>query len=159
MKLFALFVASAMANQRRKVPIGSADSCWECNAQSMSDCQSNGRVVDCRPTREVDGIIQSSSSCSTTIRKREGIVYFVQMGCKDTDACVKQHECNFMHGEGDEANDCQPDSLDSRYGSVCNQCCPTTECTGGGLFDFIFDGNTSAEQWAVNYVTEFQELE
>ena len=156
MKLFALFAASAMAV--REIPIGSATECWNCNAQNLADCAANGRMETCQPTREVDGIVQSSSSCSTTIRQREGNVYFVSMGCKDTESCVKQHECNFMHGEDDEANDCQPDSLDSRYGSVCNQCCPTTECTGDSV-DFTFDENTSAEQWAVNYVTEFQELE
>ena len=91
MKLFALFAASAMAV--REIPIGSATECWNCNAQNLADCAANGRMETCQPTREVDGIVQSSSSCSTTIRQREGNVYFVSMGCKDTDACVKQHEC------------------------------------------------------------------
>ena len=90
MKLFALFVASAMANQPRRIPVGSADSCWQCNAQSLEACGRQGRVVQCQPTREVDGKIQSSSSCSTTIRKREGEVYFVSMGCAETRSCVMQ---------------------------------------------------------------------
>ena len=157
MKLFALFVASAMA-KRDPLPIGFADSCWECNAQSLEDCMANGRVAQCRPTQQHNGQIFSSSSCSTTIRQREGNVYFVSMGCKDTESCVKQHECNFMHEDDPQANDCQPDSTDARYGSVCNQCCPGTQCTGGEI-GLTFDDNTSAADWAEKLITQFQEVE
>ena len=158
MKLFALFAASAMAV--REIPIGSATECWNCNAQNLADCAANGFMETCRPTQENNGQIFSSSSCSTTIRQREGNVYFVSMGCKDTESCVKQWECNFMHGDdAPEANDCQPGSTDARYGSVCNQCCPGTQCTGNPDFGpFSFDENTSADAWAEQLVTETQEL-
>ena len=145
-----------MAN--REIPIGSAASCWECNAQNLDDCAAQGRQVACRPTQQHNGMIFSSSSCSTTIRQREGNVYFVSMGCKDTESCVKQHECNFMHADDPQANDCQPDSTDSRYGSVCNQCCGSSDCTGGPG-DFTFDQNTSAADWAEKLITDFQSLE
>ena len=93
MKIVALTITAVMAQgtMNNPMPIGNAAQCWECNAISMNDCEANGRLQDCRPTQGHQGKIFSSSSCATTIRKREGEVYFVSMGCKDTEACVKQH--------------------------------------------------------------------
>ena len=93
MKIFALTIAAAMAQgtMDNPLPIGESTECWSCNANSMDDCASNGRVEQCRPKQSHMGKVFSSSSCSTTIRKRNGEVYFVSMGCKDTESCVKQH--------------------------------------------------------------------
>ena len=64
-----------------------------------------------------------------------------------------------MHSETNPAiNDCQADSDDPRYGSVCNQCCPDTGCTGGPDTGFDFNADTSADAWAEQLVTETQEL-
>ena len=53
-----------------------------------------------------------------------------------------------MHDDTDpSANDCQAESTDPRYGSVCNQCCGLSECTGVPG-NFKFDGNTSNAKWA-----------
>ena len=62
-----------------------------------------------------------------------------------------------MHGDDSVANDCQPGSTDSRYVSVCNQCCPVSDYTGGPV-GFIFNESTSAYTWDVQFVTETQEL-
>ena len=93
MKIFALTIAAVMAQgtMDNPLPVGNAAQCWECNANSMDDCAANGRLQDCRPIQSHMGKIFSSSSCATTIRKRDNEVYFVSMGCKDTEACVKQH--------------------------------------------------------------------
>ena len=69
---------------------GSASVCFECNAQNMTECESTGKMVECRKPEVVDGKILSSSVCMTEIRKRDGVVSQVQMGCKDAIACDTQ---------------------------------------------------------------------
>lgn len=93
MKIFALTIAAVIAQGTRDnpLPIGNSVECWSCNAQNLDDCANNGQLETCRPTQAHRGRIFSSSSCATTIRKRGGEVYFVSMGCKDTESCVKQH--------------------------------------------------------------------
>ena len=59
-----------------------------------------------------------------------------------------------MHVFNPEANDCQAESDDPRYGSVCNQCCGTTSCTGGPS-GFTFDENSSNSDWAQKLVNVF----
>ena len=65
-----------------------------------------------------------------------------------------------MHELNPEANDCQAESDDPRYGSVCNQCCGTTHCTGGPVdgdqdTPFAFDENSSNSEWAQKLVNVF----
>ena len=62
-----------------------------------------------------------------------------------------------MHDDTDpSANDCQAESTDSRYGSVCNQCCDSTKCTyEPEIGTFTFDGNTSNAEWAAKLINVF----
>ena len=92
MKIFALTIAAVMAQGTRNnpQPIGESTECWSCQASSMQECGENGRVEQCHPKQSFRGRVFSSSSCQTTIRKREGEVYFVSMGCAETRSCVMQ---------------------------------------------------------------------
>ena len=78
---------------------GSASVCFACNAQNMTECESTGQMVQCRKAEIVEGKILSSSVCMTEIRKRDGVVSQVMMGCKDAIACdtqkVKSLICEF----------------------------------------------------------------
>ena len=61
-----------------------------------------------------------------------------------------------MHELNPEANDCQAESDDPRYGSVCNQCCGTTNCTYDQDTGFMaFDENSSNSDWAQKLVNVF----
>ena len=60
-----------------------------------------------------------------------------------------------MHMSNPEANDCQAESDDPRYGSVCNQCCDETSCTGLPETGFAFDENSSNSEWAKKLVKVF----
>ena len=60
-----------------------------------------------------------------------------------------------MHSETNPAlNDCQADSDDPRYGSVCNQCCGLDNCTGGPG-DWKFDGDSTNADFAQQYINVF----
>ena len=86
MKIVALIAASAQAAVR------STAECWSCSEYSLEDCAANGQVEYCRAaeTNEDESEVFSSSVCMVEIRKREGAVEQVKMGCKDRDACSAQ---------------------------------------------------------------------
>ena len=86
MKIVALIVATAQAAVR------STAECWSCSEYSLEDCAANGQVEYCRPaeTNEDESEVFSSSMCMVEIRKREGAIEQVKMGCKDRDACATQ---------------------------------------------------------------------
>ena len=68
--------------------VGSASECFYCVGTSMEDCADNGYTQTCDPgTVNEDGEVQTSSSCMVLIRKQYGATYYVEMGCKDTQAC------------------------------------------------------------------------
>ena len=66
--------------------------CWKCDgASSLADCYANGETQYCRrPESEELNEDFTSSVCMVTMRKYEGAVYEVHMGCKDKDACLEQ---------------------------------------------------------------------
>ena len=84
MKIVALIVTTAQAAVR------STAECWSCSEYSLEDCAANGQVEYCRPaeTNEEESEVFSSSMCMVEIRKREGAIEQVKMGCKDRDACA-----------------------------------------------------------------------
>ena len=61
-----------------------------------------------------------------------------------------------MHSETNPAiNDCQADSDDPRYGSVCNQCCGLDNCTGGPDTGFTWDGDSTNADFAQQLINVF----
>ena len=86
MKIVALIAASTQAAVR------STAECWSCSEYSLEDCAANGQIEYCRAaeTNEDESEVFSSSVCMVEIRKREGAVEQVKMGCKDRDACSAQ---------------------------------------------------------------------
>ena len=68
--------------------VGSASECFYCVGTSMEDCANNGYAQTCDAgTVNEDGVVQTSSSCMILIRKQYGATNYVEMGCKDTQAC------------------------------------------------------------------------
>ena len=70
-----------------------AFECWEClSANSFEDCQNRGRYVQCNG---------GSIGCDITVRSRRNNRYRdwyiekVQMGCKQMQSCMTEHQFNF----------------------------------------------------------------
>ena len=66
--------------------------CWKCDgAASLADCYTNGETQYCRlPESQELNKDFTSSVCMITMRKYEGAVFEVHMGCEDKDACMAQ---------------------------------------------------------------------
>lgn len=70
-----------------------AFECWEClSADSFEDCQNRGKYVQCNG---------GSIGCDITVRSRRNNRYRnwyiekVQMGCKQMQSCMTEHQFNF----------------------------------------------------------------
>lgn len=63
--------------------------------------------------------------CMIEVRKRDGEIEGVCMGCKAVDACLNQKAENFPVGR--YPWQCLPTRTSGP--SVCRQCCNTAECT------------------------------
>merc|ERR1712227_732421 len=92
-------------------------SCWTCRGQNMDECARNGYEQKC---------YAAQSACMVEVRKNDGDVVGVHMGCKAPDACWRNKSYNF----GRNAQ-CHPERV---FGpSVCRQCCQTEDnCFGDG---------------------------
>merc|ERR1712220_23233 len=140
MKIVALIVTTAQA------AVSSTAECWSCSEYSLEDCAANGQVEYCRPagTNEEETEVFSSSMCMVEIRKREGTIEQVKMGCKDRDACATQKANNFLGGKNFKMNQCQPKNEAKDSVSVCRQCCSDENCNGGNKVNsFLVDADSS----------------
>ena len=63
--------------------------------------------------------------CMTEVRKRDGELFGVCMGCKAVDACLIQKANNFPPERFPW--ECKPQATSGS--SVCRQCCNTDDCT------------------------------
>ena len=61
-------------------------SCWTCRGQNMDECARNGYEQKC---------YAAQSACMVEVRKNDGDVVGVHMGCKAPDACWRNKSYNF----------------------------------------------------------------
>mgnify|MGYP000316539540 CR=1 FL=1 len=87
-------------------------SCFHCDAENFEKCQKIGKMKQCGGEGDV---------CMIELRKRDGNVSQVCMGCKSQDACQNNKIQNF---EGDWHDwQCRPWAWFKSGPSVCRQCC------------------------------------
>merc|ERR1712025_163150 len=65
---------------------------------------------------------ENQGACMIEIRKRDGVMESVCMGCKQIAACKANRAQNFW-----KSRQCRPGA--SEGPSVCRQCCNTPDCT------------------------------
>merc|ERR1719348_2342742 len=80
-------------------------SCLTCVGKNEADCKAYSKMVRCQ---------HNEQTCQTTIRSRDGYVYFYQSMCKQDIACAN----NAMQN----SNQCRPDAKSGP--SVCRYCTP-----------------------------------
>lgn len=108
--LFYLFL-SIFASQS----VLAIQECWTCKGNSVEECSSKGKFRTCVTDF-------TNMQCGTTLRERGGIVKFISMGCKKSNACENNRRQNFI---GQKRNhQCKPVVSEKRpKQSVCRQCC------------------------------------
>ena len=124
MKLFVFITAASAIDKVSKTLNGLQQfylnktpdmDCLRCSTASFGQCQSEGISERCR----LDQV------CQIELRKRDGKVEHVAMGCKEKEACRNQQMQNFV-GDKYRFNQCRPKS---RVGpSVCWSCCTGDDC-------------------------------
>lgn len=87
-------------------------TCLTCTGNNFFKCLANAQTKKCNP----------NSSCQIIMRKREGIVHEVKMGCKQTTACESGRAQNFL-GSNSSKFHCKPWHTYRGSYSVCRQCC------------------------------------
>merc|ERR1719187_2424161 len=92
-------------------------SCYHCDAPNFEECYKIGKKKACPYAKGRDMV------CMIEVRKRDGKVEGVCMGCKEKQACLRQKFNNFNR----KPAQCRPRAYYSP--SVCRQCCKTEDCT------------------------------
>ncbi|CAG5113777.1 Oidioi.mRNA.OKI2018_I69.chr2.g7867.t1.cds [Oikopleura dioica] len=87
-------------------------SCWHCDAVNMTQCDMIGEMKPCLGENDV---------CMIEVRKREGELEQICMGCKSRRACLDNKKQN---ARGRWRNhQCRPEPWWKKAPSVCRQCC------------------------------------
>jgi hypothetical protein len=118
-----------------------AFECWEClSADSFEDCQNRGKYVQCNG---------GSIGCDITVRSRRNNRYRnwyiekVQMGCKQMQSCMTEHQFNFgYHPQCFPEDSTWPALLQWNH-STCRQCCGTSKCN----FDWFQNQPDTTAEW------------
>jgi len=99
------------------LPPNSTVTCFHCDAPNFEECYKIGKSMECLVNEGRPPV------CMIEVRKRDGKMFGVCMGCKAYDACLEQKKSNFNR----KPYQCRPRA---RYGpSVCRQCCNDDNCT------------------------------
>ncbi|CAG5113072.1 Oidioi.mRNA.OKI2018_I69.chr2.g7217.t1.cds [Oikopleura dioica] len=121
MKLFTTLAVAALAQyapdpatteETTTIVPNTGLSCWHCDAKNMTECESIGEQKECADNAQV---------CMVEVRKRNGVLESVCMGCKWPKACVDNKKQNFK-GKWKEQQ-CKPWAWYKKGASVCRQCC------------------------------------
>lgn len=90
--------------------------CFHCDAPNMTVCEEIGKLKKCP---------ENAQSCMIEIRKRNGEMESVCMGCKSPEACADNKSQNFKGKWADRQ--CKPWKWYKNGPSVCRQCCATAD--------------------------------
>ena len=82
------------------------------------------------------------------LRRRNGYVTQIQMGCKSTVACKNERSQNFK-GARPGHDQCKVETYSRENPSVCRQCCQDALCTGNNLNSFWVPG--SQWEWSADF--------
>ena len=107
--------------------------CLRCSTHSLGQCQTEGLSERCR----IDQV------CQVELRRRDGKVEQVSMGCKEREACQNQQAQNFTAAKY-RFNQCRPQS--SSGPSVCWSCCSGDDCVA------TLSKLSTVGDWRRNYV-------
>jgi len=99
------------------LPPNNTVTCFHCDAPTFEECYRIGKSMECMVNEGRPPV------CMIELRKRDGNIFGVCMGCKAHDACLEAKKNNFNR----KPYQCKPRA---RYGpSVCRQCCNSDHCT------------------------------
>ncbi|CBY41718.1 unnamed protein product [Oikopleura dioica] len=102
----------ALAEKRAERKKNSDDLfCWKCTAQNLEHCNKSGTAQKCPHDQRI---------CGIELRKRDGRIVGVQMGCQSSSSCEANKKQNFIHPYK-RLTQCRPEWF-MPY-SVCRQCC------------------------------------
>lgn len=87
-------------------------NCYECRGKTYLDCEQSKELVTCEENEEV---------CQLSIRKRDGVIEKIKMGCKQHVACDNNMSRNFDDDDTTTYDQCRPAEADGT--SHCRQCC------------------------------------
>jgi len=121
-------------------------TCFHCDAPTYEEC------VDIGESKQCAYVGTGPPTCMIELRKRNGGLFGVCMGCKAQEACLKQKENNFPLDPWHPWQ-CRP--TDTAGPSVCRQCCDTDNCTKDFLNTANVDGDGNGQD---NYVTWNQDM-
>lgn len=108
--------------------------CVKCQSHSWAGCLAHQQTEVCRP----------DSTCHVEIRKRNGKINYVKMGCKQTHGCKQQKRQNF-NWRNPAWSQCRPNA--QRGPSVCRQCCSIDRCA-------LDLNNNDRKSWRDNLILE-----
>merc|ERR1712025_579669 len=139
MKLLGLFFASVFSQGQytppdpTPPPVVDPINCFHCDAANMTHCTEIGEEEPC-PT-------DVPMACMIEVRKRDGAIESVCMGCKSVESCMDNKAQNFV--DAYRTWQCHPFRGWTATPSVCRQCCSNADGSDCA-YDFVNNGPDSS---------------